>query len=197
MSPSKKSLSKSVLGLAVAGTFLLGACGDDGGSTTSDSTAATSAAASSAPKISGQWVRASSTDMTAAYMTITSADGDKLVSASVDKSIAGMVQIHETVAADSSMGSATSMGSMGSDTTMGHMGSDSSMAGTGEMKMQEVKSIDLPKGTAVELKPGGYHVMVMELAKPLEKGSEVKLTLTFEKAGTVDVTAPVSDVAPS
>ncbi|MGE0307563.1 MAG: copper chaperone PCu(A)C [Acidimicrobiia bacterium] len=193
MSPSKKSLSKSVLGLAVAGTFLLGACGDDGGSTTSESTAATSAAASSAPKISGQWVRASSTDMTAAYMTITSADGDKLVSASVDKSIAGMVQIHETVAMDAS---ATSMGSMGSDTTMGHMGSDSSMAGSGEMKMQEVKSIDLPKGTAVELKPGGYHVMVMELAKPLEKGSEVKLTLTFEKAGTVDVTAPVSDVAP-
>jgi len=50
------------------------------------------------------------------------------------------------------------------------------------MKMAAVPSLDLPAGKAVELKPGGYHVMLMDLKSPLEKGAKVPLTLKFQDA---------------
>jgi copper(I)-binding protein len=65
----------------------------------------------------------------------------------------------------------------------------------GMMTMRAVDRIVLPAGKAVELKPGGYHVMLMDLAKPLKEGDSVPLKLTFEdKAGkkvTQDVNVPV------
>ena len=65
----------------------------------------------------------------------------------------------------------------------------------GVMKMNAVDRVALPAGKTVELKPGGFHVMLMDLAQPLKEGETVPLTLTFEdKAGkrqTVAVQAPV------
>ena len=53
----------------------------------------------------------------------------------------------------------------------------------GVMKMAEVKGgLDLPAGKAVELKPGGYHVMLMDLKSTLAKDSTVPLTLIFKDA---------------
>jgi copper(I)-binding protein len=58
------------------------------------------------------------------------------------------------------------------------------------MKMREVESIEVGPHAKVALKPGGLHVMLIGLKKPLEKGSRFPLTLDFEKAGkmTVEVT---------
>jgi len=68
----------------------------------------------------------------------------------------------------------------------------------GMMKMSAVDKLALPAGKAVELKPGGYHVMLMDLVKPLKEGDTVPLQLTFEdKAGkksTVDVKAAVKSL---
>ena len=68
------------------------------------------------------------------------------------------------------------------------------------MKMRALPLLDLPAGKAVELKPGGYHLMLMELKQPLTKGSEVPLTLHFKDAKGVEsqmqVMAPVSLTAP-
>ena len=50
------------------------------------------------------------------------------------------------------------------------------------MRMRAVKSVDLPPHTWVELKPGGYHVMLMDLKQPLAAGSTLPLTLQFEDA---------------
>ena len=65
----------------------------------------------------------------------------------------------------------------------------------GVMKMSAIDRLALPAGKAVELKPGGYHVMLMDLKQPLKEGETVPVTLTFEdKAGkktTVEVKAPV------
>ena len=65
----------------------------------------------------------------------------------------------------------------------------------GMMKMRAVDKLPLPAGKAVELKPGGYHVMLMDLVQPLKEGDTVPLKLTFEdKAGkkqTVEVKAQV------
>jgi copper(I)-binding protein len=74
---------------------------------------------------------------------------------------------------------------------------ESSMEG-GVMRMRAVRKIDLGPGKPVELKPGGYHIMLMELARPLAKGGKVPLRLTFEQQGkpaqSVDVVAEVRDV---
>jgi hypothetical protein len=47
------------------------------------------------------------------------------------------------------------------------------------MQMRAVEAIALPAGKTVELKPGGYHVMFIDLVKPLEKGATVPITLTL------------------
>jgi copper(I)-binding protein len=62
------------------------------------------------------------------------------------------------------------------------------------MKMRQVDGIDLPAGQAVTLKPGGYHIMLTGLAQPLTEGQTFQLTLTFDKAGTRDVTVAVQKV---
>ena len=50
----------------------------------------------------------------------------------------------------------------------------------GVMRMRPVPKIDLPAGKAVELKPGGYHVMLMDLKQPLKSGEMVPITLKVE-----------------
>jgi copper(I)-binding protein len=71
----------------------------------------------------------------------------------------------------------------------------------GVMKMAEVKGgLDLPAGKAVELKPGGYHVMLMDLKEPLMKDSTVPITLIFKDAkgveSKVELKMPVAMTAP-
>lgn len=48
------------------------------------------------------------------------------------------------------------------------------------MKMRAIAGLELPAGKPVELKPGGYHVMLMELKGPLNVGDVVPITLVFE-----------------
>jgi periplasmic copper chaperone A len=62
---------------------------------------------------------------------------------------------------------------------------------SGMTGMQPVGQITIPGGGTVELKPGGYHVMLMGLANELKVGDTIPLTLTFEQAGVVPITAEV------
>ena len=61
----------------------------------------------------------------------------------------------------------------------------------GIMKMRPVTAITVEPGKPTELKPGGYHVMLMDLKQPLKEGDSFPLTLSFEKAGEVAVTVKV------
>jgi copper(I)-binding protein len=65
----------------------------------------------------------------------------------------------------------------------------------GVMKMAPAGPLALPAHGTLQMKPGGYHIMLMGLARPLVKGEMIELTLTFEKAGSVSVQVPVGDVA--
>jgi copper(I)-binding protein len=65
------------------------------------------------------------------------------------------------------------------------------LSADGVARMEHVMALEVPAGGAVTLAPGGLHVMLMDLAAPLTQGSEIRLTLTFEKAGTVTIAAPV------
>jgi copper(I)-binding protein len=47
--------------------------------------------------------------------------------------------------------------------------------------------LEIKPGQKIELKPGGYHLMFMDLRDPLKQGEKLKGQLRFEKAGTVDV----------
>lgn len=60
------------------------------------------------------------------------------------------------------------------------------------MKMRQVKDIPVPAGGAVELKPGGLHLMFMNIKAPLAAGETVPVKLKFAKAGEVEVKMPVN-----
>ncbi len=164
----------------------LAACGSD-----SDSSSSSTTTASGGITVTDVWARESamSTGNGAVFLVITNGGStdDELVRASVPTDVAAMTQIHETVAAspDTTMGSGGMTGS-----TEGAM-SGSTMAGEGMMTMQEVESVPVPAGETVALKPGGYHVMLIELVAPLEVGQTIPVTLTFAEAGTIEVTATV------
>ena len=68
------------------------------------------------------------------------------------------------------------------------------------MKMRAVPALDLPAGQTVSLKPGGYHIMLMDLKAPLAKDSTVPMTLRFKDAKGVesklDLVLPVGLAAP-
>jgi copper(I)-binding protein len=118
-------------------------------------------------EIEDAWARTSASTQSAGavYMTISGGDeADALTGVSVDASVAVVAEIHETT-----------------------------VAGDGTMSMQQVPSIAVPSNGEVELEPGGFHVMLMQLAEPLAAGDEFTVTLTFENAGEVDVDVTVRD----
>lgn len=131
--------------------------------------------------VDNAWARTSPmmTSAGAVYMDLTAADGDSLLSASVDPSIASSVEVHETVSADG----------MTDDTMDGEM--------EGAMTMQPVDSIELPAGDTVSLEPGGLHIMLLDLVSPLETGQTIELTLHFADAGEQVVGVEVMEDAPS
>ena len=55
----------------------------------------------------------------------------------------------------------------------------------GVMKMREVKAYDVPAKGSFELKPGGAHLMFMDIRRPFKEGEKLPVTLKFEKAGEV------------
>ncbi len=63
----------------------------------------------------------------------------------------------------------------------------------GIMKMRQIEAIDVAANSKTELKSGGHHIMLFGVETLPEKGSMVPLSLTFEKAGTVDITAMVGE----
>jgi copper(I)-binding protein len=118
-------------------------------------------------EVSDVWARTSARTQNAGavYLTMSGGDeADRLVSASVSSSVAGAAQVHETT-----------------------------MDSEGTMMMQEVAGIDIPADGEVMLKPGSFHVMLMMLAEPLVTGEEFDVTLTFQNAGDITVTAEVRE----
>lgn len=129
------------------------------------SRAGAAAPAAAAPvEVTGAWLRESpaGASMGAGYLTLRSGGGDALASVAVADSVAAAAEIHEVVA-------------------------DAS----GAMGMRRVASVTLPAGEAVELRPGGHHIMLLGLRRPLRGGDAVELRLRFERAGEQRVTAVV------
>jgi copper(I)-binding protein len=115
--------------------------------------------------IENPWARATvpAAKVGGGYVTISNSgpDADRLISASVDPSVAAKTEIHQ-------------------------MKMDGDV-----MSMRAVTDgLEIPAGGKLELQPddgGGYHIMFMELAQPLTQGETFSAKLTFEKAGEVSV----------
>lgn len=126
-------------------------------------------------EIKDAWVRTSvqGQKATGAFMTLTARDGAKLVA--VTTPVAGVAEVHEMkMEGDIMRMRAVTGGTLG--------------------------GLELPAGKAVELKPGGYHVMLMDLKTALPKDTSIPLTLVFKDAkgveSKVELKLPVAAVAP-
>lgn len=65
----------------------------------------------------------------------------------------------------------------------------------GMMRMRRVERIDVGAGESVTLRPGGLHLMLIGLARQLEPGQQVDLTLVFEDGSRIRVEAPVRKIS--
>jgi copper(I)-binding protein len=129
--------------------------------------------ATAAPSIaiSGAWARPA-TETGGAFLTITNTGAaDRLIAAA--SGVAAHVELHETVKVPTR--------------PMPGMPSMATTATT----MRRVSSIAVPARATIILKPGGYHVMLIGLKKPLQAGERIPLRLTFAHAGTVAAIATV------
>jgi periplasmic copper chaperone A len=145
-------------------------------------------------RVSEPWARTSPmvAGAGAAYMVIENkaSAADFLLGGSSD--VAKAVEVHETVAIPE--GSAAPMESTGTGgmespaASPGGMGTGGSMMG-----MQKMDRLEIPAGGSVELKPGSYHIMLIGLTRELKAGEKIDITLKFEKAGDVKVTAEVRE----
>jgi len=59
------------------------------------------------------------------------------------------------------------------------------------MRMRPIRTLDLPPGSPVELKPGGHHMMLMDLKRPLATGEKIKVELRLETRDKKLVTQPI------
>jgi copper(I)-binding protein len=133
------------------------------------------------------WTRTTAPTATtgAVYMDLESADGDRLVSASVPADVAGRTEIHEVVDGESMDGE-----SMDGES----MDGESSEMPEAMMGMRELEDgLEIPAGEEVSLEPGGYHIMLLELEEPIAEGDTIPVTLMFENAGEVQVEAEARD----
>lgn len=113
------------------------------------------------------WARAATAGTnSAAYMRLTNAAAEDDTLTAVDADVTSMASIHETVVEDG-------------------------MARMAELEM----GLDVPAGGEVELAPGGWHVMLMDLTRDLVPGETITLTLHFARAGEISAPAQVRSPA--
>ena len=66
----------------------------------------------------------------------------------------------------------------------------------GVMTMRQLGALELPAGETVKLEPGGYHIMLLDIRKPLKSGEHVRLTLVVERKGKETLVPVVAEVKP-
>jgi copper(I)-binding protein len=124
-----------------------------------------SAPAGDSITIEDAWVKSAEEGMSAAFGTLTNTGTDDVTVVSAETAASSMVELHETVENEA-----------------------------GEMVMREIEGgFVIPAGGSLLLEPGASHIMLMDLAAPLQAGAEVTVTLTFSDDSTYEFKAPVKD----
>ncbi|MAN47717.1 MAG: hypothetical protein CMF04_16190 [Hyphomonas sp.] len=117
-------------------------------------------------RVEQPWARASigASRPAVAYLTLINEGEDPVRIVGFEAPVAGQAEPHRTVAEN------------------------------GMMRMQPAGTLDVPAGERIVLEPGGLHLMLMDLAEPLEEGESFPLTVRFEDGAHVTVTIPVLGV---
>lgn len=132
--------------------------------TSSGSGSTTSSAPATPVTASDPWVKTAESGMTAAFMKLTNTTGKDIVLVKAATPAAGMVELHEMAMKD------------------------------GQMVMQPKEGgIPIKAGGSAMLEPGGDHIMLMDIPKPIAAGETVALTLTFDDGTTLAVDAVAKD----
>lgn len=114
--------------------------------------------------LTDQWIKAADTGMTAEFGTLTNNSGRAVtVTGGLSDASAG-VEVHEITESD------------------------------GTRTMRKIRGgLTIPAGATAELKPGGDHIMLMGLKRPIRAGDQITITLTFADGSTLDASARARD----
>ncbi|MBY0689217.1 copper chaperone PCu(A)C [Microbacterium marinilacus] len=135
------------------------------GCASTEASSAEAAPAADVVTISDGWVKAADEGMSAAFGELENTGPEDVTVVSATTEASSMLELHETVENEA-----------------------------GEMIMREIEGgFVIPAGGSLDLEPGGDHIMLMDLADPLQAGDEVTFTLTFSDDSTYEFTAPVKD----
>lgn len=151
----------NVIAFVVAAALALAACGPTPPAAPSAPEAASNAA--TGLQVTDAWASATpnGASVSGGYLTITNPTAEPDALIAVASPRAPRVEIHE-------------------------MSMDGSV-----MRMRAVERIEVPAGGSVSLAPGGAHLMFIDVSAPLAVGEDAPVTLTFERAGAMEVTLPV------
>ena len=130
----------------------------------SDDDASTTLTQAESVTLTDQWIKAADTEMTAEFGILTNNSDNQVTVTGGRSDAAGSVEVHEITEAD------------------------------GVRSMQEIQGgLTIPAGATVELTPGGNHIMLMDLTRPIRAGDQVTITLTFADGSTLDASAQARD----
>ena len=160
-------LVRPAAALAAAVLLVAGVAGCASSSTSSSGATSASASTTAAVlTVTDPWAKAAEKGMTAAFGTLVNSGSAPVTVVSATTSASSMTELHETVMKD------------------------------GQMAMQPIEGgFEVPANGSLELKPGGNHIMIMDLTTPVKPGDEVTVTLTLADGSTVPFTAVAKEYA--
>lgn len=177
-------MKRLMLGLLV---LILAACGSETSSTTAPSTSNGAANTLGSLTIEGSFARpafAAATIMQTPTMATTPVSPTMGGgSAMMGSNSAAYMTIRNSGAADNLISASTDVA--------GKVELHTVVADGDVMRMEQVEKIEVPANGEALLKPGGFHVMLLEVKQDLKVGDTIDLSLTFEKAGTITLKVPV------
>ncbi len=163
------TISLRAAALSAAAVLLLAGCGEETSTDAATDAKTTqggevAAVAAYVLEVEDPWVKAADSGMTAAFATLVNTGSEPVTVVSAASEISAVMELHETVASD------------------------------GSMVMQPKEGgFTIEPGDSHELAPGGDHIMIMSLSRPVEPGEDITITLTFSDGSTQDVVASVKD----
>lgn len=165
------SFRSAILPFSVAAALSLTACGAQDAQQSADNSATTSAEAGAEAgadqvadggvTLNGAWVKATDEDMTAIFGTLSNHSDADVTLESAEVDVDADAELHEVVQE------------------------------AGSSVMQEVDGgLEIPAGGELNLEPGGYHIMLVELGEPITPGQDLELTLRFSDGSETVTTVP-------
>ncbi len=175
----RMTIIRPALALAAI-ALVVAACSSSGSSAAPSASAApasSAAAGGGTMTVTDAWARAMPPGQTtsAVYLKLANGTGQDDALVSVSTPVTATAEIHEVMAVTAAPDASADAGGMGG----------------GMMGMQPIAKLPIPAGGSVELKPGAFHIMLIDVKDPLKDGSTIEVTLNFEKAPPITLTVPV------